>query len=52
MMTRADSERAEEFFQTAVSLQGSLPGWSWSASNTNSGDSYSDYYELEELEQN
>ena len=52
MMTRADNERAEEFFKTAVSLQGSLPGWSCSASNTNSGDSYSDYYELDDLGRN
>ena len=52
MMTRADSSRAEEFFKTAVSMQGSLPGWSCSISNTNSGDSYSQFYELDDLGQN
>ncbi|MCZ7597560.1 MAG: hypothetical protein M5U09_07220 [Gammaproteobacteria bacterium] len=50
LMTRADSDRAEEFFTAAFAMQDSLPGWACSAPGaTARGGAYSPYYDVNDL---
>ncbi len=50
LMTRADGDRAEEFFTTAFAMQDSLPGWACSAAGaTARGGAYSPYYDVNDL---
>ncbi|KAA3632665.1 MAG: hypothetical protein DWQ08_03115, partial [Proteobacteria bacterium] len=50
LMTRADTDRAEEFFNAAFALQDSLPGWACgSGSGSTRGGPYSPYYGVNDL---
>lgn len=50
MMTRADADRAEEYFTSAFSLQDALPGWACGAGGASSrGGPYADHYGVDDL---
>ena len=50
LMTRADADRAEEFFTAAFLLQDSLPGWACGVgSGSTRGGPYSPYYGVNDL---
>ncbi len=49
LMTRADSDRAAEFFNAAFALEASLPGWSCSAGTPGRGGAFSQYYGVNDL---
>ncbi len=49
LMTRADSDRAAEFFTAAFAMEASLPGWACGTGTAGRGGAFSQYYDVNDL---